>query len=282
MADFYQVLVKMNLAREDGGVPTFMSTHPDPGDRYNAVKRDASRWQDSLDLTTWEVNTDKYLALIDGMVYGEDPRQGYVEGQVFYHPEMRFRFPVPTAWFLQNSPLQVLMNTPDGKALMVFTLAPGETLEGAAQATLQQLKVNVLDSQRTSSNGLPAIAVLSNQASQNQSTGRQDTINVLSYFIRYNDLNYVFHGVSAQADFNTYAKVFEPTMTGFAELTEPSKLNKQPTRIRIRKVQNTGTLAQAFQRFGVPQQKMEELAFLNNMDLDERVQAGKMLKIAGD
>ncbi len=45
MADFYQVLVKMHLANKQAGVPTFMSTHPDPGDRYDAVIRDAKIWQ---------------------------------------------------------------------------------------------------------------------------------------------------------------------------------------------------------------------------------------------
>ncbi len=74
MADFYKVLIKMNLAGEHAGVPTFMSTHPDPGDRYNAVMRDATKWQDSLNISSWKVNADDYMGLIDGMVFGEDPR----------------------------------------------------------------------------------------------------------------------------------------------------------------------------------------------------------------
>ena len=282
MADFYQVLVKMNLASEHGGIPTFLSTHPDPGDRYNAVIRDAAKWQDSLDFLAWKVNKDNYLNLIDGMVFGEDPRQGFVEGQMFYHPELKFKFPVPSGWFLENSPMQVRMNTPDGKALMVFTLAPQETLEDAAKATLQQLEVNLLESKRTTVNGLPAISALSNQVTQNQSTGRQDTINILSYFIEYSSLNYVFHGVSAQADFNTYLRVFEPTMVNFDKLTEPSKLNVQPKKIRIKEVQRAGTLADAFRTFGIQQQRMEELAFLNNMELSDQVPAGALIKIIGD
>jgi predicted Zn-dependent protease len=174
------------------------------------------------------------------------------------------------------------MNTPDGKALMVFTLASGETLEEAARTTLQQLKVNVLDSRETRVNGLPALAVMSHQVSQNQSTGLADTIKVLSYFIGYNSQHYVFHGVSAQPDFETYLRVFEPTMTSFDKLTEPSKLNRQPTRIRIRKVQREGTLADAFRSLGVQQQQMEKLAFLNNMELSDRLLPGELLKIAGD
>ncbi len=54
MADFFQVLNKMSMAESEGGVPTFLSTHPDPGDRYNSVNRDAKKWQDSLKLISME------------------------------------------------------------------------------------------------------------------------------------------------------------------------------------------------------------------------------------
>ncbi|MDZ7634708.1 MAG: M48 family metalloprotease [Bacteroidales bacterium] len=39
MADFFEVLNKMNMSSSQGGVPTFLSTHPDPGDRQEAVIR---------------------------------------------------------------------------------------------------------------------------------------------------------------------------------------------------------------------------------------------------
>jgi predicted Zn-dependent protease len=282
MAEFYKVLIKMNLASDHGGIPTFMSTHPDPGDRYNDVRRDAAKWQDSLDFSTWTVNTDDYLRLLDGMVYGEDPRQGYVEGQTFYHPELKFQFPVPSGWQLQNSPLQVLMHPPDGNALMIFTLSQQEKLEDAASTTIQQLELNLLESKKTSVNGMPAIATYCNQVSQNRQTGLNDTIDVLSYFISYNGLNYIFHGVAGEADFLNYAPVFEPTMTKFNKVTTPSVLNRQPQRIRIKKVQRPGTLADALRSFQVPQQQMEKFAFLNNMELTDRVEAGKLIKIAGN
>jgi predicted Zn-dependent protease len=246
------------------------------------VIRDANKWQDSLKTEQWKVNRNSYLSLIDGMVYGEDPRQGYVEEQRFYHPELKFTFPVPVAWILDNSPMQVRMYTPDGKALMVFTLAPQKTLDEAARATIKELQLNVLESEKTTVNGMPAISALSYQATQNQSTGRQDTINVLSYFIDDNGSFYAFHGVTARADFNTYIRIFKPTMEGFDKLTDPSKLNRQPDRIRIKKVPRSGTLADAFRSLGIQQQEMEKMAFLNNMELTDQLQAGTMIKIIGD
>jgi len=278
MADFFNVLNKMQMESSQGGIPTFLSTHPDPGDRYTTVTQLAGQWKDSLGYNDWQVNEDNYLQMIDGMVYGEDPRQGYVDGNAFYHPEMKFQFPVPAGWQLENSPLQVQMAPKEGNAMMVFSMARQDNLDEAAETTLSDLELNVLDSERTTVNGMPAISAVSDQTSQNQQTGEQQTIKVVSYFIDYNDAIYVFQGVSTGADFNSWFRTFESTMMNFNRLTDPAKLNVQPKRINVRRVQRASTLAQALDSFGVPQSQMDDLALLNNMELTDRVQAGKLLK----
>lgn len=70
-------------------------------------------------------------------------------------------------------------------------------------------------------------------------------------------------------------------MTSFSKLTDPSKLNRAPTRIHIKKVQSTSTLADAFRYFGVKQDQTEELALLNDLELTDRVQAGRLIKVTG-
>src|SRR5687768_9111708 len=76
-------------------LPEFLSTHPNPGDRLNTVSRLAAEWKQKLNLTNPQINRNSYLQRIEGIVYGEDPRQGYRENNVFYHPELRFQFPTP-------------------------------------------------------------------------------------------------------------------------------------------------------------------------------------------
>ena len=282
MADFFQVLNKMNLASGEGGVPTFLSTHPDPGDRYNAVNQEANMWRDSLKLASWKINTDSYMQMIDGIIYGEDPRQGYVEGNTFYHPELKFKFSFPSGWQLENLPTQVNMAPQDGKALLVFTFAQQNSLEEAAKTTIKQLELTLQDSRKTTVNGMPAIITQSKQVAQDQTTGQQQSNLILSYFIDLNNTYYVFHGVSAEADFKTYSRTFESTMVNFSKLTDASKLNVKPKKIMVKKVQRAGTLADAFNSFGAQQKQMDELALLNNMELTDRVQAGKLIKIIGE
>lgn len=282
MADFFNVLNKMQMESESGGVPTFFSTHPDPGDRFNDVNKRADSWQDSLKNNNWKVNEDSYLRMIDGIVYGEDPRQGYVESNIFYHPDMKFKFPVPPGWQLENSPIQVQMAPSDGKAAIIFTLAKQKTAAEAAQTTIQELNLTSLESRNITVNGLPAVAVVSQQVSQNQQTGAEQTIKVLSYFIEYSGAVYVFHGVSAGEDFGNYLQMFESTMANFNRLSEASKLNVKPKRIKVQSVRNSGTLADAFKAFGVPQNRMNDLALLNNMELTDNVSRGKLIKLIAD
>ena len=282
MADFFDVLNKMQMGSDHAGVPTFMSTHPDPGDRYNSVHQKSKEWQDSLQYSNWTVNADNYLRMIDGLVYGDDPRQGFVEANIFYHPEMKFKYPIPPGWNLVNSPMQVQMAPENGKAMLIFSLTQQKTLEEASQQTLKDLNLTVLSTKSAIVNKLPAIATVSQQVSQDQQTGQEQVIKVMSYFIQYNNAIYVFHGVASDVDFNSYFRIFESTMVNFDRLTENSKLNVKPKRIKVQTVQRSGTLSDAFKYFGVPQNQTNELALLNNLELSDQVQKGKLIKIIGD
>ncbi len=282
MANFFNTLSRMSATDGPGGVPTFLSTHPDPGDRYQAVTKQAQEWKQKLPNDNWMVNEESYLRMIEGMVYGEDPRQGFEEGNVFYHPELKFQFPVPSGWMLVNAPTQVQMAPKDGQALVVFSLAEQNSAEAAAENAIKSLQLQLLQSQRTTVNGMPAVATVSERISKNEQTGQQQHIRVLSYFIEYGGRIYVFHGVSENAAFNTYTRNFEATMTNFNRLTDASKLNKQPKRIRLQQVKQSGTLANALNSMGVASGQLEELALLNNMELNDQVQAGKLLKVIGE
>lgn len=282
MADFFKVLKKMSLSESEGGVPTFLSTHPDPGDRYNDVNKAATEWQAQLNLADYKVNQDTYLQMINGIIYGEDPRQGYVEGNTFYHPDMKFRFSFPTGWKLENSPLQVIMAPSDQKALMLFTLASQKTLESAVDSTMIQYGLDLQGSKRATVNGLQAILTQAKQVTQDQSTGAKQTNMVLSYFISYNNLIYVFHGVTTEADFNSYANTFNSSMATFARLTDASKINVKPKKVQVVKVQRAGTFADAFSYYRVSQDKQAELALLNGLELTDQVPVGKLIKVIGE
>jgi predicted Zn-dependent protease len=279
MADFFQTLNRLST-RAGQSIPDFLSTHPNPVNRYAKVHQMSDEIQSELGLRNLKVNRNEYLRRIDGLVYGEDPRQGYAEDGYFFHPELRFAFPVPYNWQLVNSPQQVQMAPEDGKALMIFTLSPERTLDAAAQAAVQQFNLTVVEQQRTTVNGYSALVVVSDQVPDQAQQGGQaaPTTRIVSYFIEKDNNIYIFHGVSAQADFNNYLDSFRRTATGFENLTETSRLNVEPIRIKVQSVKNGATLSQALASLGASNADLEELAIVNGMELGDRVEAGMLLK----
>lgn len=70
-------------------------------------------------------------------------------------------------------------------------------------------------------------------------------------------------------------------MEGFRQLTDQSKINKQPERIRIKTVNSRITLEQALRNYSAPANRLNELAILNGMKLTDIITAGTMIKIIG-
>jgi len=285
MATFFTTLERQGAKSGAGEIPEFLSTHPNPGDRNVTVARLAAEWKAKLKLTNPLINRNNYLKRIEGLIYGEDPKQGFLENNIFYHPVLKFQFPVPQGWNYQNTPQRVQMAPKDGKALMFMTFAPGKTLQEAAGAALKGYNLQPIESREVTVNGLRAIAVVADPAPVQNQQGQQQQvqqIRTLSYFIQFGEGIYHIMGISATPDFNNYVSYFTNTMENFRELKDASKLNKKPERIRIKTLTTATTLDQALRNYKVPASRMDELSILNGMQLNERIAQGTMIKIIAE
>ncbi|ALD22565.1 peptidase M48 [Hymenobacter sp. DG25A] len=276
MADFFQTLQRTEQASGAASIPTFLSTHPNSADRYSTVKKLAAQAKQNVGGRQLAVNRNQYLRRIDGLVYGEDPRQGYVENSVFYHPEMKFQFPVPRGWKSQNSPQQFQMAEPNGKAVQILTLAPGNSLDEAAQALAKQLNLQSPQASRTTINSFPALAIQGDQVGQ-----QGVTASTLSYLIQDGKTIYALIGLCAPQTLGTYGPSFQNTAKGFRRLTDAAKIKKAPERIRIRTAKAGQTLASALAANGIPARRYEELAILNGMKTSTKLSSGMLFKVVG-
>ena len=275
MAHFFKTLDRLQTQAGAGDIPTFLSTHPDPKDREVKVKEQAEKWKKKVNATNLEVDRNEYLRMIDGLIYGEDPKQGYVEGNTFYHPVLKFKFPTPQQWTFHNSPQQVQMAPQSGDALLVLTLAQGKSLEEAAKNILTGNQLTVKESDKVSVNGLNAIAMIADQQQE------QLLLRTLIYVIEYGGNYYAMIGISPADKFNNYAPTFSASMKNFSVLTDAAKINVKPERIVIQEVKENTTLAKALQSYNIPQKRHEELAILNGMELTSQVQKGMLIKTIG-
>lgn len=287
MADFFGTLKRLS-DKSGNAVPQFMSTHPDPGNRYTRVHQLAKEYQ-TKNAASYKVNRDQYLRMIDGLMYGEDPKQGYVENGQFYHPELKFQFPVPNGWQTQNSPSQFQMAGKDGKSAMILLLAKGNSLDEAAQNMVKELSLNVLENTKTTINGNPAFVIISQQQPQQQQGQPQQQqqqdprtrLQIGTWLIQYNNAIYALHGLSSAADFNNSFNTFKQVAGNFRALTDAAKINRKPERIQVKSAPRDGSFREVMTALGMPANRLEELGVLNGQKADDRIARGAAIKVIG-
>jgi predicted Zn-dependent protease len=273
MASFFETLERMNFDSDRSGLPGWFSTHPNPVDRVKAVRVRANEWQQRLGLRDLKISQDSYFREIDGLVFGDDPRQGYVADNVFYHPDLRFEFPVPPNWKLSNTPSQVQMVSEGQDAIILFSVAAGASSKEAARTFIAGTGAFVIRSDPNQVNGLSSYRVISEIRSQ------KGIYRLMSYFIEKGKNVFVFHGLTSSNRFQNYSALFENTMSRFKELSDPKRINVKPDRIRIRATKTSDTLENELRSLGVPNEKLKEIASINGENLNQMIPANTLLKV---
>lgn len=277
MAGFFQTIDR--LQRQSGQeVPDFLSTHPDPLNREARVRELAGEWAEKLPGEQDDVGRADYLRLIDGMIYGEDPAQGYTEGQTFYHPVLEFSFDYPRGWQLVNSPTQVQMGSPKQDAVVSFTLEQAANPEAAAQAWMEANQVQAQRGGAETINGLSAYRI-EGVAATGQQGGQQQEIAWVVTFVELDGQVYSFTGLTLASGARANAAALILPANSFGELTDPSYLNRQPERVRIASVAQPTTLKSFLSENGTSGGRLDELAILNGMALDAQLPSGTLVKL---
>jgi predicted Zn-dependent protease len=275
MAGFFKTIHRLSDSGE-GRIPTFLSTHPDPLDRFRKVEEMAIQSQ-SRQPGPYAVGRDTYLRKIEGLVYGDDPNQGFVDQGIFYHPPLKFQFPVPAAWMLENTPTQVQMAPKDGKALLLFGFSRAKTLADAAQAMIQKEGLIVMENRKLQINSLPAQFLLADKFNAADSS----YLRIAAQWIQLDSNIYEFVGLSDRKNFPVYAAAFENSMKNFRPITNPARLNVEPERIRIKTADREATLGQLLTQWNMPQDRLKALAVLNGMELSDTIAVGTLIKTVG-
>jgi predicted Zn-dependent protease len=273
LAGFFETLERMNPGSDRSGLPAWFSTHPSPEDRVVAVRKEAREWQQKLGLRDPRVNREVYLRRIDGLVFGDDPRQGYVDEGIFYHPDMKFQFPVPAAWKVNNTHSQVQMVNGAKDSIIIFSVATARSPGEAAGKFAQANPATVLASDSLTVGGFPAHRLVCDLR------GESGDVRVVSYFIQRDHSIFYFHGLSSSSTFDKHLNTFERTMRGFKELSDPKKIDVRPDRVRLRTTKRAGTAESGFRSLGMSKEDLKDIALLNGMELSEHLPANTLVKV---
>jgi len=256
MVKVFQTLDRVSQASGGGKLPAWLETHPDPGTR---IQNTQARL-DTLhkDLSRAIVNRDGYLQHVQNMAYGEDPRQGFFEGNNFYHPDLRFQLTFPQGWKTQNGADAVVAMSPQQDAILQLGLAGKTSPQEAVQQFLSQQGVQAGNTSTTSINGLPAAS------GYFQAQSDQGAVQGLVTFVSYNGNTYGLLGYTPSGKLSQYDGVFRQTMSSFGELRNQAALSVKPARVELVKLQREMTLEQFNAQYpsSIP---IAELAIINEI-----------------
>ncbi|MDX1639858.1 MAG: M48 family metalloprotease [Balneolaceae bacterium] len=272
-ADFFTSLKRIS---ENAGqnIPSFLSTHPEPGEREKTIPRLAKQWEQK-GYSQNRLNRDEYMNMIDGIIYGNNPREGFTRNDTFYHPDLKFSYPVPGGWRVINEPSRVILANQDGNAVMIMTIdSEASTARQSVQAFISQEGITVTGQSGTQNNGLEAYEATATAVTQDGTE-----LGIFTYAVEFGGNIYRFIAYTTAAQFSAQKSNFTATAYGFDELEDPEILNIQPVRLEIINTDRSGVF-RSFLPETLPMNiTEEELAIVNQVQLDDEIEAGRYLKI---
>jgi predicted Zn-dependent protease len=275
MADFFKTLDKLGGGAE-GRMPAFLSTHPAPLDRFEKVGELTKTWQEKIPNQSFSVNRESYLRRIDGLPYGEDPQQGFVEKEVFYHPALAFYFPVPKDWSLTNAPANVTITEKSGKSMLIFDLAKGNNFDAALKESLDDNELILVKDKKRRINGFQALEADLTQKTPNSGA---EPLTIKLTLIQDGDKMFRFLAIAQGKEVGAFITSMDKTVNGFSRLNDADKLNRQVELIQIVNVKRSGPLSDVLTDFKMPVSRHKELAVLNGMELTDKVSNNMLIKI---
>jgi predicted Zn-dependent protease len=251
-------------------LPTFLSTHPDPGareERTTALSKQATTGKTGL-----IIRQNEYIRQQDGIVYGVDPREGYFEGSQYYHPGLGFQMTFPSGWKTQDSRQSIMAQSPDQSSAIQVTIvdAAGRSPRDYVSDLQAQGKIGGARGGSETIGGYPA------WVGQLRVTNSQGQASVLDAAFIQKSAPQMFEllGLPGQ-----YESAILATARSFRPLTDPARLDATPDRLKVVPAPRSGTFQEVAQGLGPQAVKVDEESILNNTFPDQTVQAGELIKI---
>jgi predicted Zn-dependent protease len=269
MAAMFATLERQGKIAGGGDVPEWASTHPAPENRVQATLARVEKLPPNA--ASLSIGRDAFLRQVDGMTFGENPRQGYFAGQRFNHPDLELTFEFPAGWKKQNNPDSVMAQSEKGDALIVFSGGGKSAPKQAGQAFLAQQGITGGDVSEARINGLDAWRGYFKAATKEGELGGLVT------FVSHRGTTWRMLALTSAAKLDGLAKSFNATTASFAPLTDKAALGVRPARISLVRADRDMTIEEFAQRY--PSSiAIEQLATINGLEKSGRIPKGQVVK----
>jgi predicted Zn-dependent protease len=251
----------------DPRAPDFLSSHPATPERVKNAQTNARQFTapgaGARDRTA-------YLASIDGMVYGEDPSEGFVRGRRFLHPKLGFTFVAPDGFALDNTAQAVLgVKEGGGQALRldVVRVPAEQTLPGYLNSGWIE-NIEAKSVEELTINGLPAATA----------TAKGDQWAFRLFAVRFGSdvYRFIFAAKKMTSDMD---RGFRDSVGTFRRMSIAESNAAKPLRMRVVTVADGDTVERLANRMATQDRPVERFRMLNGLGPTDRLSPGDQVKI---
>ncbi len=251
----------------DPRAPDFLSSHPATPERVTNAVANARQFSGP---GAGERDQAEYLTLLDGLVYGEDPSEGFVRGRRFLHPKLGFTFTAPEGFSLDNS-AQAVFGVKEGGAQALrldVVRVPAEQslpeylisgwIENIEPKSVEELTVG----------GFPAATATA--------TGDQWTFRL--YVVRFGSEVYrvIF---AAKNRTEAVDRSFRESINTFRRMSVAEMQSARPLRLKVFEVKPGDTVEKFAKRMAVADRHVERFRVLNGLGDKDRLNPGDYVKV---
>ncbi len=254
--------------------PDFLSSHPSTPARVTQAIATARQYKAPASLSPQEREQarDAYFGDIDGIVYGEDPSEGFVRGRRFLHPKLGFTFTAPEGFTLDNTAQAVLGVKHGGGAALRLdvvhvpaeqTLAQYLTsgwIENIDPATVEDIAINGFT-------GATAVA-------------KGDQWDFRIYVLRFGSDVYRFIFAAKHRTPDT-DRSFRESVGTFRRMSLAEIQQAKPLHLKIVKVASGDSVEKLASHMDTDH-AVDRFRVLNGLETDDRLKPGSEVKIVVD
>ena len=255
----------------DPRAPDFLSSHPATPERITNALANARQYGGAgRSAVVFGRDKDAYLSGINGIVFGEDPSEGFVRGRRFLHPRLGFTFTAPEGFALDNTAQAVLgVKHGGGQALRLDVVrVPSEQtlaayltsgwIENIDSGTVEDITIN----------GFPGATA----------AAKGDQWDFRLYAIRFGSDVYRFIFASQAPHARDRPRV--PRVDRHVPPHEPRRdRGAKPLRLKIVTVGPGDTVEKLASRMAVADRHVERFRVLNGLEAGDRLKSGSEVKI---
>lgn len=280
---FLSTLARVAALSEDG-VPNWLSTHPDPGSRVGKAEPVAGQF---ISPAAAKRNRDEYLDRIAGLVFGDNPKDGIVRGNVFLHPLLRIGLDFPEGWDVINSPEAVMAREPGTEHYMVLQEVEqprllrqgsggqgGRSIGDAAVAAMRAAGYSVVDGRMEMLNGQDAHVGLYRGTAR----GAGQVLMRAAHVAVGRQL-YVVAGFAPEAEFALVDRDVSPSIQTFRGLTAAEASRVRPNKVDFYVVRQGDSWQSIAVRQGKNIVNAATLAIMNDREVNVQPQPGDRVKV---